>query len=85
MFIKQPDERTKKALARLQHDPDFREVLAWLEHSNAELDRAKRQTMDGVMLRMQQGAAAAVGQFIDFAQGKSKTTAIAPARTTQTG
>ena len=79
-----PDDRTKQALARLQHDSDFREVLAWLEHSNAELDRAKRETMDGVLLRMQQGAAAAVGQFIDYATGK-KTTAIAARNTQQAG
>lgn len=85
MFLKSPDERTKKALARLQHDPDFREVLAWLEFSVAELDRAKRQTMDGILLRMQQGAAAAVGQFIDVAEGKAKTTAITPVRTSQPG
>ncbi|MDH4172169.1 MAG: hypothetical protein OEW90_00890 [Betaproteobacteria bacterium] len=77
-WLKSPDARVVKALARLRGDPDFMQVLAWLEHSVQELDRAKRVTADAVVLRMQQGAAKAVAEFVDHGNGVNKATAIAP-------
>lgn len=54
-------------------DTDFNEVVAWLEYSRSELDRANRETMDSVALRMQQGAAQALTEFIDRARGEHQT------------
>lgn len=82
-WLKQPDPRVQQAFKSLRGDPDFMQVLAWLEESVYELDRAKRSTMDAALLRQQQGAASAVAQFVDLANGK--TTAIAPRPTSLEG
>ena len=75
-MLAKPDPRTLEALKRLRTDSDFSEVMAWIEHSTNELDRANRATMDGVVLRMQQGAATVLAEFIERAQGKYQAGAI---------
>ena len=74
VMLKTPDPRTQLALKQLRGDPDFTQILAWLEESVHDLDRAKRSTMDGVLLRMQQGAARAVAEIVDHANGNTPAT-----------
>jgi len=76
MLISRPDDRTKAALARLRSDGDFQEFLAWLQGALFDLDRQKRVTSDGVLLRHQQGGAQAIAELVDYAHG-SKERAIA--------
>jgi len=76
MLISRPDDRTKAALARLRNDGDFQEFLAWLQGALFDLDRQKRFTSDGVLLRHQQGAAQAIAELVEHAHG-NKERAIA--------
>lgn len=66
----QPSAQVQQALNRLRSDRDFQELVAYVEHSLAELDAAARVQMDAVILRQQQGAAMALAEFIERAQGK---------------
>ena len=78
MFLQRPDDRTKRALARLRMDSDFQEIMAWLQHSLNELDRVKRITSDGVLLRQQQGASTAIAELSEYVSGgKEKAIAFA--------
>jgi hypothetical protein len=77
-WLQPPSERVQKAFSRLRGDADFMQVLAWLEHSLNELDRAKRVTTDGILLRMQQGAAKSVAEIVNHANGVTRATAIGP-------
>jgi len=79
-----PDERTKAALTRLRHDQDYQEVLAWLEFSLQRIDAAKREQIDGIVLRMQQGSAKTLAELIANSNGDYTKGAIAP-RNTQFG
>lgn len=75
-MLARPDERTLEALRRLQSDADFMEVIAWLDYSTYELDRANRIQPDGVVLRMQQGAAQALAELVERVRGKHTAGAI---------
>jgi hypothetical protein len=78
MLLSRPDDRTKAALARLRGDSDFHEILAWLQGALFNLDQQKRVTSDGVLLRQQQGAAQAIAELVDHANGnKERAIAIA--------
>lgn len=65
-----PDELTAQALKRLRGDTDFQRVVAWLGAALAARDAANRPLMDGVQLRMGQGAATAIAEIIGHAEGK---------------
>lgn len=84
-MLKEPDPRTKQAFARLRGDSDFGEVLAWLGFNLAHIDARNRVTTDGVTLRIQQGGAQAIAEFIDHAQGKQKAIAAAPSTPASAG
>jgi hypothetical protein len=79
-MLKRPDDRTVRALKAMRADADFNEFLAWLEHSLNELDRAKRATMDGVLLRQQQGGAQVIAEIVDYARGTTKAIAAVNTR-----
>lgn len=73
MRLSPPDDLTAAALKRLARgDGDFQRVLAWLKKSRDELDTSNRSMIDGVMLRMGQGAASFLSSFIDLAEGKEE-------------
>lgn len=75
-MLARPDERTQQALKRLSGDPDGQAIIAWLEHSLRELDRANRATMDSVVLRQTQGAAFLLAEIVDRASGSYQAGAV---------
>jgi hypothetical protein len=72
---------TAAALRRLRGDSDFRRVLEWLGRSLGEQDRRNRAMADGAQLRVGQGVALTVADFIDHAEGKAS--AISAANTSR--
>lgn len=62
---------TQMALKRLASNPDFVRVKSWLEGSLLSIDERNRHTIDAAVLRMHQGAAAGLAEFLDRAVGKS--------------
>lgn len=65
--MKQPDDRAVRALASLDNDPHFVEVVRWLTEALAEQDRANR-TLIGQELHQGQGSAQVLAFMLD--QGK---------------
>lgn len=70
MLLKPPDDLTLAALKRMRADGDGQRVFRWLEEALADRDAKNRPTIDGVMLRMGQGAAIALAEIIGLATGK---------------
>jgi hypothetical protein len=66
--LKNPSKRVIQALAALESDPDFKEVLAWLEESRNTFMLDGFYTKDEVQSRWFQGAGQAVTEFLDKAQ-----------------
>jgi hypothetical protein len=75
-----PDDRTNEALRRLAPDSDFQEFMAWIVHSLHEIDRVSRSTMDGAVLRQQQGGAQALAEIVERVAGRAKARAIVAAK-----
>jgi hypothetical protein len=77
-YLDKPDDLTVAALRRLaKGNPDFERVFHWLGQSIATLDEKNRHTVDGVLLRQNQGATAALAEFIDAAVGREASGAKA--------
>lgn len=76
----QPDELTAAALKRLRPDEDFARVVGWLERALAKRDEANRPMVDGVQLRMGQGAAVSLAEIIGHAKGTARQGVLADTR-----
>lgn len=85
MLLKPPDENTVRALVRFKGDADGRKILEWLGSCLEHLDHTNRTTMDGIALRMSQGAAQALAEFIDRAEGKTTKASARPEANTRKG
>lgn len=84
--MKSPSENVVASLGRLRHDPDFVRVLDWLLESQHELDKRNRSMIDGVQLRMGQGAALAITEIIDAALSSNVVPVrMAPSKPVQYG
>lgn len=85
-IVAKPDDLTAQSLKRLRQDNDFQHVVAWLGAALAVRDAANRPLVDGVMLRMGQGAAQALAEIIGHATGKqASVTALADTRNSVPG
>lgn len=74
-YLDKPDDLTVAALKRISKgNPDFERIYHWLAQSLATLDERNRLTVDGVLLRQNQGAAAALAEFIDACMGRDAST-----------
>ena len=60
-MLAHPTKRVIQALATLESDADFQEVLGWMRESLTQIDRDSRRTKDEVQTRWLQGA----GQTIE--------------------
>lgn len=75
-YLDRPDDLAAAALRRLaKGNPDFERVFHWLGQSLATLDERNRLTVDGVLLRQNQGAAAVLAEFLDAAVGREAASA----------
>jgi hypothetical protein len=84
-YLDRPDDLTVAALKRLaKGNPDFERVFHWLGQSLSTLDEHNRLTVDGVLLRQNQGAAAVLAEFLDAIYGREGAGA-AQALNTRTG
>lgn len=72
-LLRPPDDLTAQGLKRLRADSDFRRFLEYLEAALAARDAANRPILDGVQLRMGQGASIAVAELIGHAAGTQAT------------
>jgi hypothetical protein len=70
-LLVQPDDLTAAALRRLRMDPDGKRFLDWLEKAQADRDVKNRPLVEGVQLRMGQGAALALAEIIGHLQGSN--------------
>lgn len=70
MLPVKPDDLTLQALNRLKRDGDFGRVTRWLEANVEKLDQQNRSTMDGVQLRMGQGAAMVASTIVEYFNGE---------------
>lgn len=75
-----PDDLTSAALKRLRADEDFARVVGWLARALATRDAANRPMIDGVQLRMGQGAAICLDEIIGHAQGTGRQGVLADTR-----
>lgn len=55
-------------------------MLDWLARAQQEQDRANRTMIDGVLLRMGQGAAMRLAEIIDVLNGKAAKGVVADSR-----
>lgn len=67
-MLARPSTQVITALARLEGHPDFEAIRSWLTESLQDLDRLNRSTKDEVLSRWMQGAAQAVGEFLEKAE-----------------
>lgn len=67
-MLKRPDQRVFSALASLEGDSNFETVRTWLKDSLQDLYHDSAHTKDEVLSRWQQGAAQAVGDFLNKAE-----------------
>jgi hypothetical protein len=74
-MLKTPHDLVRQSLTRLRGDSDFGRVLDWLREGQHELDRRNRSMIDGVQLRMGQGASLALSEIIEAAEGKNVVSA----------
>ena len=68
-----PSKRVIQALATLQSDADFKEVLAWLNESLTQIDRDCRVTKDEVQTRWLQGAGQVIGDLLSRSANARET------------
>lgn len=68
-----PSKRVIQALATLESDPDFKEVVAWLEDSRKHFSLDSFYTKDEVQSRWYQGAGQALTEFLEKAQAARET------------
>ena len=67
-MLKHPDTRVLSALSGLEGNANFETVKQWLEESLQDLYRNSVRTKEESLSRWQQGAAQAVGDFLDTAK-----------------
>ena len=67
-MLKKPSQQVLNALSSLEGNSQFETVRSWLEESLQDLYRDSVNTKDEVLSRWQQGAAQAVGDFLDKAK-----------------
>lgn len=70
-LITQPDDVTAQSLKRLAADSDFQRFAEYLRRALADRDKHNRPLVDGVQLRMGQGAAQTLAEIIGAVEGKS--------------
>ena len=75
-MLKLPADTVQQSLRRLRGDSDFVRVLDWLLENQRELDKRNRSMVDGVQLRMGQGAAVALTEIIEAAEGSRVVPAV---------
>lgn len=63
----QPSKRVIQALATLEHDNDFQEVLTWLQASLDSISKDGFYLKDDAQTRWHQGAGQVITEFIDKA------------------
>lgn len=68
-----PSKRVIQALASLESDPDFQEVMIWLEDSRQHFSLDGFYTKDEVQSRWYQGAGQALTEFLDKAKAARET------------
>lgn len=67
-MLKKPSHEVLVALSSLQGNLQFETIRTWLEESLQDLYRDSCNTKDETLSRWQQGAAQAVGDFLDKAK-----------------
>lgn len=66
-MLSQPTKRVIQALATLQNDNDFQEVLSWMQDSLDHLCKDSFYTKDEAQTRWYQGAGQVITEFIEKA------------------
>lgn len=72
-MIEQPSKRVIQALANLDNDNDFKEVVAWLDRSLQQIKHDALNTKDEVQTRWYQGAGQALDEFLAKASQARET------------
>ncbi len=72
-MLSNPSKRVLQALATLESDADFKEVVAWLEESRKTFALDGFYTKDEVQSRWFQGAGQALTEFLDKASAARET------------
>lgn len=68
-----PNKRVLQALATLESDADFKELVAWLEESRKHISHDGFYTKDEVQSRWYQGAGQALTEFLEKAKAARET------------
>ena len=72
-MLANPSKRVIQALATLDSDVDFQEVVAWMRESLTQIDRDCRLTKDEVQNRWLQGAGQAIDGLLTRAASARET------------
>lgn len=67
-MLSQPTKRVIQALATLENDNDFQEVLAWMQDSLDNISKDGFYTKDEAQTRWCQGAGQVITEFLDKAR-----------------
>lgn len=84
-LLAKPDELTAQAFRHLRGDSNFQRVLRYWQEALEIRDGQNRTVIDGVQLRMGQGAATAVAEMIEHAMEKATAGALADTRQSRAG
>lgn len=84
-LLSKPDEMTAQAFKHLRGDSNFQRVIRFYQEALEIRDGQNRSIIDGVQLRMGQGAAVAVAEMIEHAMGRATAGALADTRTPRAG
>lgn len=72
-MLNNPSKRVIQALATLESDADFQEVVAWLQDSKNHFALDGFYTKDEVQSRWYQGAGQVLTEFLDKAKSARET------------
>lgn len=67
-MLKRPDQKVLNALASLESNSSFQDVMSWLDESLQDLYVQTTETKDETLARWNAGAAQAVREFIRYSQ-----------------
>ncbi len=72
-MLAHPNKRVIQALATLESDADFQEVMGWMRESLTQIDRDCRLTKDEVQTRWLQGAGQVIQDLLTRATSARET------------
>ena len=72
-MLEQPSKRIIQALANLEADKDFQDIVDWMTHSLEQLKRDVLNTKDEVQTRWYQGGGQVLEEFLKKANEARET------------